>query len=218
MLRNPKLVDPGVLRNRARNRLKGDRTTSSREICAGGGRFNRSEIISAALFGCCKKPLAPTRRRCGVAAFSQLAFLSRRSKRYCRIRLRSTSYPLARCAWRSDRSGTSSETTSSPTNFLAFSISLPPTGSGRRRYRRFSGPRTARRFRQTAKSRPCGSNPGNAGGVYAATNHIKTAAGREYGEDERSLRLTTVGRCASRKACPRDRLPSELSRSAHPAI
>ena len=32
---------------------------------------------------------------------------------------------------------------------------------------------------------------GNAGGVYSATNHIKTAAGRE---DERSLRLTIVDR------------------------
>ena len=32
---------------------------------------------------------------------------------------------------------------------------------------------------------------GNAGGVYSATNHIKTAAGRE---DERSLRVTIVDR------------------------
>ena len=32
---------------------------------------------------------------------------------------------------------------------------------------------------------------GNAGGVYSATNHIKTAAGRE---DERSLRVTVVDR------------------------
>ena len=32
---------------------------------------------------------------------------------------------------------------------------------------------------------------GNAGGAYAATNHIKTAAGRE---DERSLRVTVVDR------------------------
>ena len=32
---------------------------------------------------------------------------------------------------------------------------------------------------------------GNAGGVHSATNHIKTAAGRE---DERSLRVTIVDR------------------------
>jgi hypothetical protein len=32
---------------------------------------------------------------------------------------------------------------------------------------------------------------GNAGAVYAATNHIKTAAGRE---DERSLRVTILDR------------------------